>query len=78
MEREAAESASELTPVEHEVLVRALDTGYFAVPRRISTAELATESGLSPQKTRVVVRQATHKLLIRLFDGQGESADLYL
>lgn len=52
-----------LTPEEQEVLLTALDQGYFEVPRRISTVALAEEVSVSDREVSEQLRRAMAKVL---------------
>ncbi|MFD1512508.1 helix-turn-helix domain-containing protein [Halomarina rubra] len=52
-----------LTPHEREVLLTALDRGYFEVPRRISIVALAEEVGVSDREVTEHLRRAMAKVL---------------
>jgi predicted DNA binding protein len=47
-----------LTPTQRETLLTALETGYFAIPRRITGEELAAELGISDQAVSERLRRA--------------------
>lgn len=58
-----------LTQPQREALVLAVESGYYAIPRRCSTAELADRLGISNQAVterlrRAITNLATHTLLI--------------
>jgi predicted DNA binding protein len=50
--------SSGLTPTQRETLLTALETGYFAIPRRITGEELAAELGISDQAVSERLRRA--------------------
>lgn len=52
-----------LTDVQRETLVKAVEQGYFKVPRKVSFADLATELDISEQAVSERVRRATDKVL---------------
>lgn len=52
-----------LTNAQREVLVKAVELGYFKVPREVTFAELAEEFGISEQAVSERVRRATDKVL---------------
>jgi len=52
-----------LTSTEQEVLLTALERGYFEVPRRISTVMLAEEVGVSDREVSEHLRHAMAKVL---------------
>ena len=51
-----------LTKAQRDTLVLAVDNGYYDIPRRISTAELAEEFGISDQAVTERLRRAIAKL----------------
>jgi predicted DNA binding protein len=58
-----------LTERQHETLVRAVEGGYYAIPRRMSTEDLAEEFGVSGQAITERLRRAVaglteHALLV--------------
>lgn len=57
------EPTYDLTDVQRETLVKAVERGYFKVPREVSFAELASDLGISEQAVSERVRRATDKLL---------------
>ena len=61
-----------LTSRQREVLLRALERGYYEVPRGISTAELADEFDISGQALSALLRRG-HEALLR--DTIGHSED---
>ncbi|MFC5970564.1 helix-turn-helix domain-containing protein [Halomarina salina] len=52
-----------LTGIEREVLYTAVDEGYFGVPRRISTVELAEAVGVSTTALTEHLRRGMTKVL---------------
>lgn len=52
----------DLTPEQHEVLVTALEMGYFAIPRDAQIGELAEELGISTNAVSQRLRRATGNL----------------
>ncbi|MFC7081221.1 helix-turn-helix domain-containing protein [Halorussus caseinilyticus] len=52
-----------VTPRQREVLLRALERGYYEVPRGTSTAELADEFGISSQALSALLRRGQEALL---------------
>ncbi|WP_254761793.1 helix-turn-helix domain-containing protein [Natrinema marinum] len=61
-----------LTPRQRDVLRRALEAGYFEVPREISTEELAEEFDISSQALSALLRRGHRAILRSMFSG-GES-----
>ena len=53
----------DLTPAQREVLVAALETGYFAVPRETNITELADMLDISPNATSQRLRRASENLV---------------
>jgi predicted DNA binding protein len=51
-----------LTPAQREVVVAALDRGYFAIPRETNLVEIAEDLGVSDQAVGERMRRATAKL----------------
>lgn len=47
-----------LTPPQREMLARAVEAGYYAIPRRTSTKDLAAEFGISDQAVTERLRRA--------------------
>jgi predicted DNA binding protein len=59
-----------LTEPQRETLVRAVEGGYYAIPRRMSTKDLAEEFGVSDQAIterlrRAIVSLAEHTVVVR-------------
>lgn len=54
---------TELTELQHETLRRALEAGYFEVPRRTTLEELADEFDISAQALSVRLRKGTAALV---------------
>lgn len=52
-----------LTPLQHETLVTAVERGYFEIPREITLAELSTEFDVSAQALSDRIRRAVHEIL---------------
>lgn len=52
----------DLTPEQHEVLVTALEQGYFSVPRKAQISDLADELGVSTNAISQRLRRATRNL----------------
>jgi len=52
-----------LTEVQRETLMYAVDEGYYAIPREVSTQELADEFGVSDQAVTERLRRATIALV---------------
>ena len=55
-----------LTPVQHETLLTALEEGYFAIPRRITTEELADKLNVSDQAASERLRRGQTTILSSL------------
>lgn len=55
---------SGLTPAQREVLVMALEHGYFSIPRETNLVELAEELGISDQAVNERMRRGTAKLIL--------------
>ncbi len=51
-----------MTAQERDALQTAVERGYFDVPRRITTVELAEEVGVTDQELSKLLRRATVKL----------------
>jgi hypothetical protein len=58
----SADKRHGLTPIQRKTLVTAVQMGYYAVPREISTEELAEEFGISAQATSERLRRAVDAL----------------
>lgn len=56
----------ELTPVQRETVERALELGYFDIPRGVSMEELAAELGVTPNAVSERLRRAERQLLSAL------------
>lgn len=57
-----------LTDRQREVLETAYDLGYFDVPRRVSTADVAAELDLDPSTVAEHLQRAEHNLFTALLD----------
>jgi predicted DNA binding protein len=69
---EASETAEfGLTPEQREVLVLALETGYFAVPRKVTMVDLAEELGISDSAVSQRLRRGLAKVLSTTLMGTG-------
>lgn len=53
-----------LTSRQEEVLLTALRMGYFDIPRRIKTRELASVLGMKPSTLTEILRRALRKLIV--------------
>lgn len=62
----------DITERQREVLLLALDRGYYEVPRGITTEELAAEFDISSQALSALLRRG-HKALLRSTIAQGTS-----
>lgn len=56
----------ELTPIQRETVEKALELGYFEIPRGISMEELAAELDITPNAVSERLRRAERKLLSSL------------
>ncbi|MFC5970377.1 helix-turn-helix domain-containing protein [Halomarina salina] len=56
-----------LTPTQRETLLRAVDQGYYAIPREISLVELASQLGVSDQAVTERLRRAIVALTTNAF-----------
>lgn len=61
--------AHDLSDEQHRAMKRAVETGYYRVPRRITLAELAADLGVSHQALSERLRRANHNLVIETFHG---------
>ncbi|WP_224333605.1 helix-turn-helix domain-containing protein [Haloprofundus halobius] len=61
-----------LTGPQHEILTRALEEGYFEVPRRTTLSELAERMGISAQAASVRLRRAHRVFVQNALDGPRE------
>lgn len=59
----AADGPAQLTPEQRETLQLAYDRGYFDIPRRVTTTELAAELGISDQAVSERLRRGYCRLL---------------
>lgn len=64
--------SSGLTPTQRETLLTALETGYFAIPRRITGEELAAELGVSDQAVSERLRRAQTAVFTALLLGEED------
>lgn len=69
-----------LTGPQREMLVRAVEAGYYSLPRQISTQELADEFGISDQAVTERLRRAietltTNTLLLSAEEDRSQTAD---
>jgi predicted DNA binding protein len=55
---------SDLTPVQRETLMMALERGYFAIPRETNLMEIADELGISDQAVNERMRRGIAKLVV--------------
>lgn len=62
-DRSDAGDAYGLTPEQREALVRAVDNGYFAIPRQSTLDDIADEFGISNQAASERLRRATETVL---------------
>ncbi|WP_221621741.1 helix-turn-helix domain-containing protein [Halocatena pleomorpha] len=67
-DRPNARATSALTDRQFEVLRTAIDIGYFAVPRKASLADLATELGCAESTVSVVLRKAEATIVTRVIE----------
>jgi len=58
----------ELTPAQREVVLAALEGGYFEIPRRTTLVDLADQLGVSDQATSERMRRAQAKLARSMAD----------
>jgi predicted DNA binding protein len=61
----------DLTDKQHEALSRALEAGYFDVPRRVNLTELAAELGVSDTAASQRIRRGIATLLVEKLPGTG-------
>lgn len=66
----------ELTSVQRETVERALELGYFDIPRTVSMEELAAELDVTPNAVSERLRRAERRLLSALLSGSSGSATL--
>jgi predicted DNA binding protein len=57
---------SELTDRQKEILIKAKQSGYYEIPRKISTMELAKEFGISKTAILEHLRKAERKIMLRV------------
>ncbi|MFU8868132.1 helix-turn-helix domain-containing protein [Natronococcus sp.] len=65
---ETRHSVGKLTPAQREALRVAKERGYYEVPRRVSTRELAAELEMSHQNLSGLLRRGTEKLIDETLD----------
>ena len=61
-----------LTPRQHEVILRALDKGYFDYPRKTNLSALAKELKITKSTLVEILRRAERKTLTSLYGGNAE------
>lgn len=67
-----------ITPPQREALLAAAETGYYDIPRRTNTRELASQLEMSHQALSEVLRRGTHNLIeASLTDGAGRLDDMH-
>jgi predicted DNA binding protein len=57
---------SELTDRQKEILIKAKQSGYYEIPRKITTVELAKEFGISKTAILEHLRKAERKIMMRV------------
>ena len=57
---------SELTDRQKEILIKAKQSGYYEIPRKITTMELAKEFGISKTAILEHLRKAERKIMMRV------------
>ncbi|WP_210424081.1 helix-turn-helix domain-containing protein [Halorussus ruber] len=62
-----------ITAPQREALVRALEAGYFDVPRRITLAKLAADLGISDQALSARLRRGQTNLVQNALDGESDA-----
>ncbi|SDM58754.1 Predicted DNA binding protein, contains HTH domain [Halogranum gelatinilyticum] len=65
----------DLTEEQHEALRLAIEYGYYAIPREISTASLASKIGISQQAMSERLRRGTAKVLTAAVDTGSHSSN---
>lgn len=63
----------DITPAQEESLRRAVEMGYFTVPREVTASEVADELGISKSAFLERLRRAQHSLFMQLFPGVEET-----
>lgn len=66
---------SALTPTQRETLLSALEAGYFSIPRRITTEELADQMGISDQALNERLRRGHANVLTSLLVAEAGADD---
>lgn len=66
----------ELTDVQYDTLVQALEQGYFNIPREIVTDELASQLGVSDQAVTERIRRGLTNLLTHILVTPDEDTDI--
>jgi predicted DNA binding protein len=70
---EPENDASGLTPLQRETLLSALEAGYFDIPRRITTEELAETLGISDQALNERLRRGHSTILTSLLVAEASN-----
>lgn len=58
-----------MTPAQREALLAALELGYYTVPRRCETRDVASELGISPQAVSQRLRWGHENVLRSTLSG---------
>lgn len=67
-----------LTPRQHQIILKALDKGYFDYPRRMDLSTLAKELGITKSTLLEILRRAEKKALTSLYgSGLGSNSAPY-
>lgn len=64
-----------LTDVQYDTLVRALEQGYFDIPREIATTELGAQLGISDQAVTERIRRGITNILSHILVVSDENAE---
>lgn len=65
-----------LTPRQHQIILRALDRGYFDYPRKMDLAALAKEMNVTKSTLVEILRRAEKKALTALYGSSTAGAEL--
>lgn len=68
-------AAHDLSDEQHRAMKRAVETGYYRVPRRITLAELAADLDVSHQALSERLRRASRNLVTETFHGLDDSEE---
>jgi hypothetical protein len=70
-----AEARYGMSDVQYDTLLQALEQGFFDVPRKVTTAELATQQGVSDQAITERIRRGLTNILTQIFVTSDEESN---